>query len=110
MVEQELKNMVGKNIKFFRFHRQISQATLAEKADISITFLSNVERGNNFPRADTLCSLAEALGVEVWELFKTETPAERTKTRVDRLTEDVRRRVNQAMDEVFEQYQSDEPR
>jgi transcriptional regulator with XRE-family HTH domain len=69
MEEQELKNILGKNIKFFRFRRRFSQADLAEKAGISITFLSNIERGNNFPLAGTLCSLAKALGVDVFELF-----------------------------------------
>ncbi|MDR1031000.1 MAG: helix-turn-helix domain-containing protein [Treponema sp.] len=70
MIEQELKDALGKNIKFFRFRRQFSQANLAEKADISVTFLSNIERGNNFPQAGTLCNLAQALNVEVWELFR----------------------------------------
>jgi transcriptional regulator with XRE-family HTH domain len=48
MEEQELKGILGKNIKFFRSRRHLSQADLAEKAGISITFLSNIERGNNF--------------------------------------------------------------
>ena len=69
MLEHELKKSLGKNIKFLRFRRHLSQAELAEKANISVTFLSNVERGNNFPKAGTLCSLSEALDVQVWELY-----------------------------------------
>jgi transcriptional regulator with XRE-family HTH domain len=65
MNEQELKEKIGKNIKFFRFRRQLSQADLAEKAQISITSLSDIERGNNFPQTKTLCNLAKALGIEV---------------------------------------------
>jgi len=38
-------------------------------AQISITSLSDIERGNNFPQAKTLCNLAQALDVEVWMLF-----------------------------------------
>lgn len=38
---KDIKVIFGKNIKFNRFHKGYSQADLAEKADISITFLSN---------------------------------------------------------------------
>ena len=36
---QAIKDALGKTIKFLRFRRGLSQADLAEKADISITFL-----------------------------------------------------------------------
>ena len=45
---------------------------LAEKADISMNFLSEIERGLKWPYPETLQNLAEALGVEVFELFRPE--------------------------------------
>jgi len=45
---------------------------LAEKADISMNFLSEIERGNKWPSSETLQNLADSLGVEVYELFKPE--------------------------------------
>jgi len=109
MEEQELRGILGQNVRYFRFHRQLSQAALAEKAGISITFLSNIERGNNFPQAGTLCRLAAGLDVEVWELFRgAHSPeGEEGKSAVERLTNDVRRRVNQTLDEVFGHYRHD---
>jgi len=106
MEEQELKRTLGKNIKFFRFRRQISQAMLAEKANISITFLSNLERGNNYPKAGTLCNLAAALDVQVWELFKGKGTSEEANALVDRISEDFVRHVNLAMETVCGQYSS----
>ena len=107
MVEQELKTALGKNIKFLRFRRQFSQAYLAEKANISITFLSNVERGNNFPKAKTLCNLAEALNVQVWELFKGEGITDiQEKDIANRLYEDFYKHVNIAMEMVRKQYKA----
>jgi transcriptional regulator with XRE-family HTH domain len=106
MKEQELRTVLGKNVKFFRFHQQLSQAALAEKADISITFLSNIERGNNFPKARTLCNLAKSLNVEVYELFKPEIVPDESKDLVERLTVDVRRGINQTLDEMFRRYQT----
>jgi transcriptional regulator with XRE-family HTH domain len=106
MVEQELKKTLGKNIKFLRFRRRLSQLDLAEEALISVTFLSNIERGNNFPQAGTLCQLAHALKVQVWELFKGEGPSEQETPIVDRLSEDFMKHVNLAMEMVHKQYKA----
>ncbi|MDR1334417.1 MAG: helix-turn-helix domain-containing protein [Holosporaceae bacterium] len=65
-----VKAFLGKNVKFLRTHRGLSQAVLAEKSDISIIFLSNIEQGTKYPKADTLGRIAEVLEVEVFELFK----------------------------------------
>jgi len=106
MIEQELKKTLGKNIKFLRFRRRLSQLDLAEKACISVTFLSNIERGNNFPQAGTLCNLAHALKCEVWELFKGEGASEQEKPIVDRISEDFAKHVNLAMEMVYKQYKT----
>jgi transcriptional regulator with XRE-family HTH domain len=104
MQEKELKENVGKNIKFFRFRRQLSQADLAEKAQISITSLSDIERGNNFPQAKTLCNLAQALNVEVWSLFKGEGTSDDQKSVLKHISEDFSKHINIAIDTVRKQY------
>ena len=104
MVERELKANLGKNIKFYRFRRQFSQADLAEKACISVTFLSNIERGNNFPQPKTLCNLAEALDVHVWELFRGEGASEQENTVIEHISQDFIKHVNLAMSNVRKQY------
>ena len=104
MVEQELKANLGRNIKFYRFRKQFSQLDLAEEAHISVTFLSNIERGNNFPQARTLCNLAEALNVQVWELFRGEGSEERESAVIEHISEDFIKHVNFAMENVRKQY------
>jgi transcriptional regulator with XRE-family HTH domain len=106
MDENELKAALGKNIKFYRFRRQLSQADLAEKAKISVTFLSNIERGNNFPQAGTLCSLAQALELEVWSLFKGEGTSDDEKSLIDHISEDYSKHINLAIETVYKQYKS----
>ena len=106
MKEQELKNILGQKIKFFRFRKQFSQAELAEKANISITFLSNIERGNNFPQTGTLCNLAKALDVEVWELFKPEEALDEQNALIDRIAQDFAKQVNLAMETVYNHYKA----
>jgi len=107
MIEQELKKNLGKNIKFLRFRRRLSQLDLAEEAFISVTFLSNIERGNNFPQAGTLCNLAKALKVDVWELFKGEGASDKQeKSIVDRISEDFAKQVNLTIETIRKQYKT----
>jgi len=106
MKEKKLKSILGKNIKFFRLRRQFSQADLAEKANISITFLSNIERGNNYPQAGTLCNIANSLGIEAWELFKEENTFNEQKAIIDRISEDFSKHVNIALETVHNKYKA----
>jgi transcriptional regulator with XRE-family HTH domain len=106
MVEQELKATLGKNIKFFRFRQRLSQFDLAEEAGISVTFLSNIERGNNFPHVGTLCNLARALNVEVWELFKGERASDGEKPLVDRISDDFIKYMKEVVETVRQQYKN----
>ena len=104
MNTQEIKDLFGRNVKYFRFHRQLSQAALAEKADISVTFLSNIERGKMFPKVEILSRLTESLGVEVNELFKADIVSEDNKKVFNRLSKDIRKKINLSLEEVFKQY------
>jgi len=101
---QEIKTALGKNIKCLRLRRQYSQADLAEKADISVIYLSNIERGIKFPKPAILSQIAEGLGVDVYELFKTDIVADDNKELISRLSEDATKQVNQALEGVFRQY------
>jgi transcriptional regulator with XRE-family HTH domain len=104
MDTQEIKDLFGRNVKYFRFHRQLSQAALAEKADISVTFLSNIERGKMFPKVETLSRLTESLDVEVFELFRADIVNDDNKKMISRLSEDIARKINFTLDDVFKQY------
>jgi transcriptional regulator with XRE-family HTH domain len=101
---QEIKDLFGRNVKYFRFHRRLSQAALAEKADISVTFLSNIERGKMFPKVETLSRLTKSLDVEVFELFRTDLIPENQKEIMNRFSEDIKGTVISALNGVFKQY------
>jgi transcriptional regulator with XRE-family HTH domain len=102
---QKLRDALGRNIKLFRFHRELSQADLAEKADISITFLSDIERGNKWPYPDTVVNLAKALNVAVYELFKLESDISNDeKALMTRFSDDMARVLNQSLVNVRQQY------
>jgi transcriptional regulator with XRE-family HTH domain len=72
MKSKDVRTVLGSNLKLYRNLRALSQAALAEKAEISITFLSDIERGNKWPYMETLVNLANGLNIEVYELLKPE--------------------------------------
>jgi len=72
MTEQELRGIFSRNIKRYRQSRNLSQADLAEKLDISVNFLCNIENGNRWISPQTLVKFASTLNIEPYELFKPE--------------------------------------
>lgn len=54
---------VGKRIKDYREKADISQEELAEFLDISVSAVSNIERGINYPSMENFIKLANTLNV-----------------------------------------------
>ena len=73
MTEKDLRAILSQNIKRFRGYRKLSQVDFAEKVDISIPFLSDIENGKKWVSPTTLIKIADALKIEVYELLKPET-------------------------------------
>ena len=72
----DIGKRIGRRIRDLRTQRQDrwTQEDLAERARISVSFLSMIERGERVAHVETLASLAEALGVSLAELFVEPTP------------------------------------
>ncbi len=63
---------VGRKIRQLRLSRvgpKMTQETLSERARISVSFLSMIERGERSPHLETLSKLAGALEVRLADLF-----------------------------------------
>lgn len=65
----DVKELIGNRIKELRKKKGLSQEQLSEKAEITPNYLSRVERGTENPTLNMLIKLANALEVEVWEIF-----------------------------------------
>ena len=65
----DLRKKFGARLRQLRRQADLTQEQLADKADISVDFLSLVERGVNAPSFENIGKLAAALGVPVRELF-----------------------------------------
>ena len=61
--------LVGERIRSLRKERGWSQEELGEKADLHYTYVGAVERGEKNASIDTLGKIADALGIEMVDLF-----------------------------------------
>jgi len=64
-----LYRTLGRNIAHFRLKANLTQEELAEKTDYSVDFIGLIERGINAPTVARLEDIADAIGVEIWQLF-----------------------------------------
>jgi transcriptional regulator with XRE-family HTH domain len=62
------RRMLGEALRAARKAAGFSQEKLAEKADLSTVFISQIERAVESPSLDNLVKIARALGVGVRDL------------------------------------------
>lgn len=67
----DIGKRLGQRIRELRTQRpeKWTQEDLAERAKISVSFLSMIERGERIAHVETLAALSQALGVSLSELF-----------------------------------------
>ena len=61
------------NLRFYRTRAGLSQLAFSEKIGLSPNYLNAVENGKNFPSADVIQNIIEALDLLPYQLFL-ETP------------------------------------
>lgn len=67
-LDQELL-LLGKRVKYLRRLKDLTQAQLAERVDLSVNYISQIETGVASPTLKTLLTLANALDVDLKDLF-----------------------------------------
>lgn len=67
---EALTAKVGRRVRELRKLAKLTQAALAQKADLNVKYLGEVENGHRDLRITTLAKLGKALGVEPWALFR----------------------------------------
>lgn len=60
---------IGRRIKFARIRKEITQEVVAEKVQMSLQHVSNIETGNTKLSLPAIIAMANALGVSVDELL-----------------------------------------
>ncbi|MBQ7784621.1 MAG: helix-turn-helix transcriptional regulator [Clostridia bacterium] len=68
---------LGLQIRYHRHLLKLTQAQLAERADISVQFMGNLERGVSIPSLETLVTLSYELDVSLDQLLCDSLPEDR---------------------------------
>lgn len=63
----ETKELLGRRLKELRRKRGLTQERLAERANLDVKYVGNIERGKENPTVATLERLAGALSVKMVE-------------------------------------------
>jgi transcriptional regulator with XRE-family HTH domain len=69
MTAQEAREGLGRMVREKRKEQGLSQAELAQRAGLNRPYVSDVERGTRNVSLDSICKLANALGMTLAELF-----------------------------------------
>ncbi|MDR1858924.1 MAG: helix-turn-helix transcriptional regulator [Treponema sp.] len=105
MTEKDLRALLSQNIRRFRRYRKLSQADFAEKIDISIPFLSDVENGKKWVSPFTLVKMADALDIEAYELLKPDTVIpDNTVNMLEKYTADIYQIFGETLNNIQSNY------
>lgn len=66
----KIAEILGNNIRNLRKERQWTQEQLAEKAEISVPYMTQIELGKKQASLETVEKIAKALSVSIDELFR----------------------------------------
>jgi transcriptional regulator with XRE-family HTH domain len=77
-MSEDVRRMVGRNVKRLRIAAGLSQAELAERMGVDRAYVSGLELGQRNPTIVTLWHLAEALSVKL-QLFFDDSPRSRAR-------------------------------
>jgi len=103
MTEEELQTRVIENIRTLRKKAGLSQEKLADKADISRQMMNDIEGRRRWLTKGTLVKLANALGVDVHELFIPYAEEnDKTKSAYEAITKKVVAQVKEAVDKALD--------
>jgi transcriptional regulator with XRE-family HTH domain len=83
-MSEDVRRMVGRNVRRLRIALGLSQAALAERMGVDRAYVSGLELGQRNPTILTLWHIAKALGVKLRQFFDEEKPRQRTRLRDER--------------------------
>lgn len=105
----DIRKRLGYNVSRLRRLKGWTQSKLAEKVEISSTFMMHIEHGTRGASLETVELLAKALEVDICDLFtKTPEPTQILSTKREqdyRLVSDLINRISLTVVDSFNSYQ-----
>ena len=64
------KKIFGKNVKYYRFKKELTQEKFAEKIDLNSSYVSEIENGKYGPTFEKVEIIAKVLEIKPYILFQ----------------------------------------
>lgn len=106
MTPETFKNIFSTNIKKYRKLNHFTQMSLAEKANISVGYLCDLEAGNKWGTPETITKLATALNISPSQLFISDSD-DNTNTITDDLlllSEEIKENIDTKISDLQKKY------
>ena len=97
----EITEILGANIRNLRKQAGWTQEKLAEKAGISVPFMTQIELARKTASLDVIEAIAKALGVPYERLFKSQPVEDRTRTCNMQFIEEVYEQIAEKSREIM---------
>jgi transcriptional regulator with XRE-family HTH domain len=99
-----IQETFARNLRENRRKCGLTQAQLAEKAEVSTHYIALIELARNIPKVQTIERLAKALNIEIYEFFIVPlSPAKEIKKLQESIIAELKDIVKESVDEAFEQ-------
>jgi transcriptional regulator with XRE-family HTH domain len=96
---ESIRDILARNMKAHRKKCGLTQAKLAEKADITTQYIAMIEVSRKFPTPEMMERIARALEIETYQLFSTDPSLEAALQQLYRtVADDIERVVAEAID------------
>ena len=99
-----IREILADNLRENRRKCGLSQAKLAEKAEVSTQYIAMIELSRQFPTPEMLERIAGALGIKAYELFAVPPSP---KDAMERLHKDIIKEIREVIVEVLEKALAD---
>jgi transcriptional regulator with XRE-family HTH domain len=99
-----IRETFARNLRETRRKNGLTQAQLAEKAEVSTHYIALIELARNIPKVETIERLANALNCEIYDLFIMPlSPAMEMKKLQESMIAELKDIVKESVEEAFEQ-------
>ena len=90
------------NVRYYRFILKISQQELAERCNVSTTYIGEIELGRKYPSLRTLIKLAHVLEIPVYMLLVN--PQNARNEAVEQFSKDLEKRLISMINDMRNRY------
>jgi len=100
-----IRDLFAKNMKLYRTAQGLTQANLAEKANTSTNYISDIENKSKFPSPKMMERIAFALGVDTTDLFIKEKNRQDGIKTYRKAVKDIKTLISRVLDEKLANFE-----